>query len=185
VRVCITTGLVVVGDLIGVGASQEQAVVGETPNLAARFHALAEPVASSTRRLTGGLFENRDLAAVTLKGFAEHVAAWHVLGPGAAESRFEALRATTIASRWARGRDRATNRSLGAGHFLRAPACRERPPAVVAAQDTGTTSGRTVLWTAARDRYHRHRGAQGLSHLSVVRAECWLTGSPARKVSSR
>ena len=65
VRVGIATGLVVVGDLIGAGAAQEQAVVGETPNLAARLQALAEPgavvIASSTRRLTGGLFEYRDL----------------------------------------------------------------------------------------------------------------------------
>jgi hypothetical protein len=52
-------------------------------------------IASSTRRLTGGLFEYRDLGAVALKGFAEDVPAWHVLGAGAAESRFEALRATT------------------------------------------------------------------------------------------
>jgi class 3 adenylate cyclase len=37
VRIGIATGLVVVGDLIGEGASQEQAVVGETPNLAARL----------------------------------------------------------------------------------------------------------------------------------------------------
>jgi class 3 adenylate cyclase len=43
VRVGIATGLVVVGDLIGTGAAQEQAVVGETPNLAARLQALAEP----------------------------------------------------------------------------------------------------------------------------------------------
>jgi class 3 adenylate cyclase len=61
VRVGIATGLVVVGDLIGTGAAQEQAVVGETPNLAARLQALAEPgavvIATSTRRLTGGLFE--------------------------------------------------------------------------------------------------------------------------------
>src|SRR6516165_6191484 len=61
VRVGMATGLVVVGDLIGAGAAQEQAVVGETPNLAARLQALAEPgavvIASSTRRLTGGLFE--------------------------------------------------------------------------------------------------------------------------------
>ncbi len=42
VRVGIATGLVVVGDLIGAGAAQEQAVVGETPNLAARLQALAE-----------------------------------------------------------------------------------------------------------------------------------------------
>jgi class 3 adenylate cyclase len=58
VRVGIVTGLVVVGDLIGAGPAQEQAVVGETPNLAARLQALAEPgsvvIASSTRRLDAG-----------------------------------------------------------------------------------------------------------------------------------
>jgi class 3 adenylate cyclase len=68
VRVGIATGLVVVGDLIGAGVAQEQAVVGETPNLAARLQALAEPgavvIASSTRQLIGGLFEYRDLGAV-------------------------------------------------------------------------------------------------------------------------
>jgi class 3 adenylate cyclase len=42
-RVGIATGLVVVGDLIGSGASQEQAIVGETPNLAARLQGIAEP----------------------------------------------------------------------------------------------------------------------------------------------
>jgi class 3 adenylate cyclase len=84
VRIGIATGLVVVGDLIGAGAAQEQAVVGETPNLAARLQALAQPgavvIASSTRSLTGGLFEYRDLGPVALKGFAENVPAWQVLG---------------------------------------------------------------------------------------------------------
>ncbi len=65
VRVGIATGLVVVGDLIGEGAAQEQAVVGETPNLAARLQALAEPgtvvIAPSTRHLIGGLFDYEDL----------------------------------------------------------------------------------------------------------------------------
>jgi tetratricopeptide (TPR) repeat protein len=74
-------------------------VVGETPNLAARLQSLAHPgtvvIASSTQRLTGGLFAYRDLGSVTLKGFAANVPAWQVLGAGAAESRFEALRATT------------------------------------------------------------------------------------------
>jgi class 3 adenylate cyclase len=96
VRIGIATGLVVVGDLIGAGAAQEQAVVGETPNLAARLQALAEPgavvIASNTRRLTGGLFEYRDLGSVMLKGFAENVPAWQVLGASAIESRFEAMR---------------------------------------------------------------------------------------------
>jgi len=42
VRIGIATGLVVVGDLVGKGSAQEKAVVGETPNLAARLQALAE-----------------------------------------------------------------------------------------------------------------------------------------------
>jgi len=99
VRVGISTGLVVVGDLIGAGAAQEQAVVGETPNLAARLQALAEPgavvISSSTRRLIGALFDYRDLGTVALKGLGENVPAWQVLGASAAESRFEALRAAT------------------------------------------------------------------------------------------
>jgi tetratricopeptide (TPR) repeat protein len=98
VRVGIATGLVVVGDLIGEGAAQEQAVVGETPNLAARLQALAAPgtvvIAPSTRRLTGGLFDYQDLGAVEIKGLVAPVKAARVLRESAAESRFEALRAT-------------------------------------------------------------------------------------------
>jgi class 3 adenylate cyclase len=60
-RVGVATGLVVVGDLIGSGASQEQAIVGETPNLSARLQGVAEPnsviIADSTRKLVGNLFE--------------------------------------------------------------------------------------------------------------------------------
>jgi class 3 adenylate cyclase len=73
-RIGIATGLVVVGDLIGEGSAQEQSVVGETPNLAARLQALAEPnavvIAAATRRLVGNLFEYRDLGAVEVKGIA-------------------------------------------------------------------------------------------------------------------
>jgi class 3 adenylate cyclase len=49
-RVGIATGLVVVGDLMGSGASQEQAIVGETPNLAARLQGVAERTAWSLPR---------------------------------------------------------------------------------------------------------------------------------------
>jgi hypothetical protein len=60
---------VVVGDLIGSGASQEQAIIGETPNLAARLQGIAEPnIAESTRKLVGDLFELEDLGAQDLKG---------------------------------------------------------------------------------------------------------------------
>ena len=43
VRVGIATGTVVIGDLLIGGSSQEQGVVGETPNLAARLQTIATP----------------------------------------------------------------------------------------------------------------------------------------------
>ncbi len=99
-RVGIATGLVVVGDLIGEGPAQEQSVVGETPNLAARLQALAEPdavvIAAGTRRLVGDLFEYRDLGAVEVKGIAGPVPAWQVLRPSVVASRFEALRGSAL-----------------------------------------------------------------------------------------
>jgi class 3 adenylate cyclase len=95
VRVGIATGLVVVGDLIGTGAAQEQAVVGETPNLAARLQGIAEPdtvvIADSTRRLLGDLFELKDLGARDLKGLAGPARAWAALRARSVESRFDAL----------------------------------------------------------------------------------------------
>ena len=100
VRIGIATGLVVVGDLSGEGALREHAVVGDTPNLAARLQALAEPgtivVAASTRRLLGDLFRLRDLGRHEVKGIAEPVAAWAVEGVSASESRFEAVRAAGL-----------------------------------------------------------------------------------------
>jgi predicted ATPase/class 3 adenylate cyclase len=99
-RVGIATGLVVVGDLIGAGSAQEQSVVGETPNLAARLQALADPgavvIAAGTRRLVGDLFEFRDLGAVEVKGIAAPVSAWRVLRPSTVASRFEALRGSAL-----------------------------------------------------------------------------------------
>jgi hypothetical protein len=96
VRIGIATGLVVVGDLVGEGAAQEQAVVGETPNLAARLQALAEPgsvvIAPATRRLIGDLFRLQALGRQEIKGLAEPVEAWAVEGPAASEGRFEAVR---------------------------------------------------------------------------------------------
>jgi len=99
-RVGIATGLVVVGDLTGHGAAQEQSVVGETPNLAARLQTLAGPntvvIAAATRRLVGDLFEYRDLGAVEVKGIAAPVPVWQVLRPSVVASRFEALRGSTL-----------------------------------------------------------------------------------------
>ena len=99
-RIGIATGLVVVGDLIGSGASQEQAIVGETPNLAARVQGIAEPnslvIAESTRKLVGNLFELEDLGAKELKGIAGAVRAWAALRPASVESRFDAMHAAGL-----------------------------------------------------------------------------------------
>src|SRR5262245_37062583 len=96
VRIGIATGVVVIGDLSREGALREHAVVGDTPNLAARLQALAETgtivIAGSTRRLLGYLFRLRDLGLHEVKGIAEPVAAWAVEGVSASESRFEAVR---------------------------------------------------------------------------------------------
>jgi len=94
-RVGIATGLVVVG-----GEVVEHDVAGDTPNLAARLQTVAEPdtvvIAASTRRLTGDLFEYRDLGKIELKGIAMPVPAWQVLRPSAVASRFEALRGSAL-----------------------------------------------------------------------------------------
>ena len=99
-RVGIATGLVVVGDLIGSGASQEQAIIGETPNLAARLQGIAEPnsvvIAESTRKLVGNLFEVEDLGSKEFKGISGPVRAWTALRPASVESRFEAMHASGL-----------------------------------------------------------------------------------------
>ena len=99
-RIGIATGLVVVGGLIGESSAQEQSVVGETPNLAARLQTLAEPgavvIATGTRRLVGDLFEYRDLGTIEVKGIPRPVQAWQVLRPSAVASRFEALRGSAL-----------------------------------------------------------------------------------------
>lgn len=100
-RIGIATGLVVVGDLVGKGAAQEEAVVGDTPNLAARLQELAQPgsviISEPTRRLIGGLFEVQELSASALKGFPTPVRAFRVASEGKAEGRFEALHGAGLA----------------------------------------------------------------------------------------
>jgi class 3 adenylate cyclase/predicted ATPase len=101
-RVGIATGLVVVGDLIGSGESQERGIVGETPNLAARLQGVAKPnlvvIADSTRRLLGDLFELEDLGPQDLKGIVGPARAWAAMRQSAIESRFEAMHATGLSA---------------------------------------------------------------------------------------
>jgi class 3 adenylate cyclase len=99
-RVGIATGLVVVGDLVDAGGSQERGIIGETPNLAARLQGIAEPnmivIAEGTRKLLGNLFELQDLGAKGIKGIAGSVRVWAALRASYVESRFEALHASGL-----------------------------------------------------------------------------------------
>jgi class 3 adenylate cyclase/predicted ATPase len=96
-RIGIATGLVVAGDLVGEVAAEAHAVIGETPNLAARLQALAGEgsivISESTARLLGRIFDLAPLNLPDLKGFPEGVQAYRVIGEGAVPSRFEALHA--------------------------------------------------------------------------------------------
>jgi class 3 adenylate cyclase/predicted ATPase len=99
-RVGIATGVVVVGDLVDAGGSQERGIIGETPNLAARLQGIAEPnmvvIAESTRKLLGNLLELQDLGARNVKGIVGSLRVWAALRPSSVESRFEALHASGL-----------------------------------------------------------------------------------------
>ncbi|WP_170766420.1 AAA family ATPase [Ruegeria lacuscaerulensis] len=94
VRIGIATGVVVVGELVGHGVSQELAVAGETPNLAARLQALSEPggllISNETRNLLADAFDFEAFGPVELKGIPGKVEAFIVLGESSAQSRFAA-----------------------------------------------------------------------------------------------
>lgn len=99
-RVGIATGVVIVGDLIGSGAAQEAAVVGETPNLAARLQGVAGlnqlVVAKETQRLLGAIFDLTLLDGQDLKGISGPVDAYRVEGEATVQSRFAARQSGAV-----------------------------------------------------------------------------------------
>jgi class 3 adenylate cyclase/predicted ATPase len=101
VRVGVHTGLVVAGEMGAGAAREEMAIVGQTPNVAARLQALAVPntlvISSSTQRLVGSLFIYEDLGVHHLRGVADPMQAWRVIGERPTESRFEALQVAGMA----------------------------------------------------------------------------------------
>ena len=118
-RIGISTGLVVVGEIIGSGASAEQTIIGDTPNLAARLQSFAEPnavlIGGITRRLLGELFEYDFLGEHDLKGIEAPIGVWRVLRESETGSRFHAVRSAgplvgrdheiaLLAERWRRAR---------------------------------------------------------------------------------
>ena len=96
VRAGIATGIVVIGDLIGAVVAREHAIVGQTPNLAARLQGLAESntvvVSETTHQLLGRQFDCESLGERSLKGFDKAVPVWRVLREAVVESRFAAIR---------------------------------------------------------------------------------------------
>jgi class 3 adenylate cyclase/predicted ATPase len=92
IRVGIHTGLTVVGD-IGEGSKHELLALGEAPNVASRIQGLAEPetiaMSAATYRLVQGYFDCDDLGFHTLKGVAEPVQVYRVLGESGAQSQLD------------------------------------------------------------------------------------------------
>ena len=127
-RVGIATGLVVVGDLLGEGAAREEAVVGETPNLAARLQQRwPSPAAWSsrmaTRRLLGRAVRGRGsraAAAAGLRGAGAGLAGAR-RAPGRGPVRGAARGGRPDAAGRPRARARPPARPLGAGHGRRGP----------------------------------------------------------------
>ena len=100
VRIGVATGAVVVGETGGGDASVPKTAIGETPNVAARVQAMAGPdqilVAATTRRLVAGAFECEDIGEHALKGIAQPVRVWRVLGEGSAHGRFAAAQGARL-----------------------------------------------------------------------------------------
>ena len=100
VRLGIHTGLVVAGELGGGATREPLAIVGETPNIAARLQGVAEPntvvISAATYQLVQGFFVCEDLGMPPLKGVATPLRVYRVHGERAAESRFEAASAAGL-----------------------------------------------------------------------------------------
>lgn len=94
-RVGVATGLALVGDMSDTGISEENGILGDTPNLAARLQSLAQPgcvvISDRTKTIAGAQFEYRDLGKVEIKGLVEPIPAWQVTGRTSVISRSHAL----------------------------------------------------------------------------------------------
>ena len=92
-RVGINTGEVVVRSIRTGEQHSEYAPVGHTANLASRMLTIATSgsivVTDSTRALVEGYFRLRSLGQVTLRGIAEPVSAYEVLGLGPLRTRLQ------------------------------------------------------------------------------------------------
>lgn len=93
VRLGIHTGLVVAGDMATGDQLQPKAVVGETPNVAARVQSLAEPdsivISQATHRLVQGYFDFKYQGEHSLKGISRPVEIYQVISESSARTRLD------------------------------------------------------------------------------------------------
>jgi class 3 adenylate cyclase/tetratricopeptide (TPR) repeat protein len=167
VRIGIATGLVVVGDVVSAGFAREMTALGDTPNLAARLQATAEPnaivIADTTKRLAGGLFEYLDLGGLALKGFTEPVNAWQVVGEERSRRRFNAQASGRHPLAQPQGSSDARPlvgrvRELGLLHHNWKQVCEGRGRVVVVSGDAGIGKSRLIqaLISQLGDQPHAH-----------------------------
>ena len=149
VHIGIASGLVVVSHVL----APDKSAVGETPNLAYRLQSLAQPgeiiTSERTRTLAGGVFDYAKRGLHTLKGIAEAVQAWQVLGESGAASRFEAATQGRIAPIVGRDHEIALIRyrwdvSRKAGRISLARRCRSTGQPLVVEPEGSKPSGRTT-----------------------------------------
>ncbi len=155
VRVGIATGEVIVGDLVGDVVSERWAVVGETPNLAARLQSIAEPnsvaIGARTRHLARGGFHYVELGLHELKGIATPVEVWRVTGERPTPSRFDAAHGRTLTPMVGRGTeltliDRCWQRALAGNGNV-----------VVIRGEAGIGKSRITQFFCERLKSRRHR----------------------------
>ncbi len=91
VRIGIHTGLVVAGEMGGGDTLESMAIVGETPNIAARLQEVAEAdslvISGITSNLVQGFFVCQALGPHNLKGISEPMELFTVLEETGAQTR--------------------------------------------------------------------------------------------------
>lgn len=100
VRVGVSSGPVVVGEIGGTSDTTSIDAVGETPNIAARLQTLATPntilISETTRRLLAGAFDYQDLGRHELKGITKRLQVYRILAAKSLPSRFDAAHTDSL-----------------------------------------------------------------------------------------